>query len=100
MLCYNICCYNYVIIILFYVVTKRVIKFNANRMACVLFKLLISLVFNYVIHPKEYIYLTLHLEISVVKYSRSKGRVLRDWVLIYNLLVYNLVPKEIKKKGI
>ena len=25
------------------------------------------------IHPKKYIYLTLHLERSVVKYSRSKG---------------------------
>ena len=34
------------------------------------------------IHPKEYIYLTLHLEISVVKYSRSKGQIHRDWVLI------------------
>ena len=50
------------------------------------------------IHPKEYIYLTLHLEISVVKYRRSKGRVLRDWVLIYNLLVYLLVSKKTKKK--
>ena len=52
------------------------------------------------IHPKEYIYLTLHLEISVDKYGKSKGRVLRDWVLIYNLLVYLLVSKKTKKKGI
>ena len=58
------------------------------------------LLVSHVIHPKEYIYLTLHLEISVDKYSRSKGRVLRDWVLIYNLLVSLLVSKKTKKKGI
>ena len=53
-----------------------------------------------VIHPKEYIYLTLHLEILVDNYSRSKSQVFRDWVLIYNLLIYHLVSKKIKKKGI
>ena len=48
----------------------------------------------------KFIYLTLHLEISVVNYSRSKGQIHKDWVLVYNLLVYHLVSKKTKKKGI
>ena len=51
------------------------------------------------IHPKEYIYLTLHLEISVVKYSRSKGQIHRDWVLVKNYQ-FILNSKTRKEKGI
>ena len=32
--------------------------------------------------------------LAYIRYSRSNGRVLRDWVLVYKLLVYHLVSKK------
>ena len=60
----------------------RMISRKILRFVKKLFFSIQGLSYFLVIHPKEYIYLTLHLEISVVKYSRSKVQIHRDWVLI------------------